>query len=52
MGLFTNTQPQVMTAAQGAAQAGQFLTQALDPVVESFGYQSQENQILDIIKGL
>jgi hypothetical protein len=52
MGLFTNTQPQVMTAAQGAAQAGQFLTQALDPVVESFGYQSQENQILDIIKGV
>jgi hypothetical protein len=52
MGLFSNTEPKVITAAQGAANAGKYLTQALDPVVESFGYQSQENQILDIMRGV
>jgi len=52
MGLFSKTQPQVLTAEQGAAQAGQYLTQALDPLVESYGYQSQENQVLDIMKGV
>jgi len=52
MGLFTNKQPQVMTAAQGMAQAGSFLGKALDPLVEQAGYQSQENQVIEIMKGV
>jgi hypothetical protein len=51
-GIFSNTEPKVITATEGAANAGKYLSQALDPLFESFGYQSQENQVLDIMRGV
>ena len=50
MGLF-NSRPKPLTAAEGMARAGQMFGRALSPIAEQYGYISEENQILDIMKG-
>jgi len=52
MGLFSNTEPKPMTALEASASGGADLARAFSPMLESFGYQSQENQILDIMRGV
>jgi len=51
MGLF-NSRPKPLTAAEGMAKAGQMFGRALSPIAEQYGYISEENQILDIMKGV
>ena len=51
MGLW-DKQATVYTPKQAAANAGRMLTRALDPIAESFGYQSEEKQVMNIMKGV